>query len=789
MRYFLPAIAQYWGHTGGSTNLNEVESRRLQLLDDACQHEDSFYLCLHQMFVLHTSHPQVLHSLGGFDHQQLQGFRQMSILLMANDKLTLETVRFFAEFPVPLSILTLRAGDYPALTQLVQDFLALLGHGWEPLRTACRERGYPPFVDDMVARFGLLSPILQNILFMAVYRDMGGKDGTPATGHAIALFHANQQSYQQRLQQAKPLAPEAILAENEGLAERFRQIRRAFNDDFVCASRDQIRVPSQPVAQVELSAPVRSDSASSANYPTCSSPTSLGHLTRTQQPILSRSPSMNSGARPVMAMNSYGQVIGPLSPARQDAFTMPYSTNPQSHTFPFHAAPASVSVRRRGRPPGQSNGRRPQSRQAEGSQNNLTSHPSSNSLLPQIPNHSRPTQPGINQTTQAQTMYQQLLPPPEQQLVPIPHPQPSRVALHQAHLRSPSMRKFNAQGSEDVNLRFYQYFRRFALTPQPLHELEPTVTWQLSVPTADFRLKAADVSPSDDTPGSRCISNGSKLYRLRCVRLAPNKNSLTESEWVVAENVWPTCIYPEINRRQLEVRRRHHHNKDLPLDLTPHIQEGDNTVGVTVLRMKDEHLRTYVIAVEIIEVGELEGLLRAVQRMPASDVLSAITKSLKPIADDDDLIVVDEHTTIGITDPYTARIFDIPVRGKSCVHRECFDLMTFFETRKPAERSLDKAAPISPDDWKCPICGMDARPQTLIIDSFLQDVRKCLEKDGLLETKAILVKADGSWSAKAEKKEDPKDGREASDGGPPTNGDTKADVVTREQAVVELLGD
>lgn len=44
------------------------------------------------------------------------------------------------------------------------------------------------------------------------------------------------------------------------------------------------------------------------------------------------------------------------------------------------------------------------------------------------------------------------------------------------------------------------------------------------------------------------------------------------------------------------------------------------------------------------------------------------------------------------------------------------------------------------------------RPQTLVRDEFLMQVREELAQKGLLGTREIIVEADGSWRPKAEEK-------------------------------------
>ena len=82
----------------------------------------------------------------------------------------------------------------------------------------------------------------------------------------------------------------------------------------------------------------------------------------------------------------------------------------------------------------------------------------------------------------------------------------------------------------------------------------------------------------------------------------------------------------------------------------------------------------------------------------------------------------------------------------SCKHIECFDLDIWLHTRR-GKSSYDAGEPSLVDDWKCPICGLDARPVSLQIDDYFSAVRQKLVEDGCGNTKKIRIKADGSWTA------------------------------------------
>ena len=105
-------------------------------------------------------------------------------------------------------------------------------------------------------------------------------------------------------------------------------------------------------------------------------------------------------------------------------------------------------------------------------------------------------------------------------------------------------------------------------------------------------------------------------------------------------------------------------------------------------------------------------------------------------------MIVDDFISINLRDPFTARIFDVPARSTECIHKECFDLDTFM-------RTLLTNKPEKPAIYiRCPICRRDARPELLVIDEFLVQVRSTLAKQNQLDTiKAIRVRSDGSWTA------------------------------------------
>lgn len=185
--------------------------------------------------------------------------------------------------------------------------------------------------------------------------------------------------------------------------------------------------------------------------------------------------------------------------------------------------------------------------------------------------------------------------------------------------------------------------------------------------------------------------------------------------------------------------------KDLPLDISHYLKEGNNSLRLDLLLDRDECKKIkYFFGVEVMEIASFEDVLALVRPIPAAESRAAIQKRLTPTIDDDDLAVVTDNLTIGLVDPFTARVFDVPARSRNCDHHECFDRDTFIQTRK----SVAGPTPMV-EEWRCPVCKADARPQFLVVDQFLVEVHAELARTNRLEgAQAIHVKADGSWTLK-----------------------------------------
>ncbi|KAJ5487447.1 hypothetical protein N7530_001747 [Penicillium desertorum] len=394
-----------------------------------------------------------------------------------------------------------------------------------------------------------------------------------------------------------------------------------------------------------------------------------------------------------------------------------------------------------------------------------TNHMAQYSLPPQRPNNHYNRQHSMNLQSSASPstrMPPQGQPPPGQHFQPLPNspllplpghrapmmvnPNPTRFGLHQVDLRDP-MKKLVKRSSDgnEVETDLFTYLDTFVVHPTFVNVEQSIYTWNFSF-THDEHQKFPHVAHGKEGQYSIwTFRPGCRTIRLRCIRLPGDPNTVTEQTWSTASTFWPSVFYITVNDKELYVRRKVHNGKDLPLDITENLKAGENSVRLDMILGQDEcKTSKYVFGVEVMEVAEFDQILSLVQSISAADSRAAIKKRLSPITDDDDLAVVTDNLTIDLVDPFMARIFDVPVRSRHCNHHECFDRDTFIRTRK----SVSGPTPMV-DNWRCPICKGDARPQFLVVDQFLVEVHAQLARTNRLSgIRAIQIKVDGTWIPK-----------------------------------------
>lgn len=292
------------------------------------------------------------------------------------------------------------------------------------------------------------------------------------------------------------------------------------------------------------------------------------------------------------------------------------------------------------------------------------------------------------------------------------------------------------------DVRVLAYVIGLATNPKILSDGAHSLNEQFELDEKECALLLKGTSPSSAIPlswrfdGERALS-----YRIRCAVL-PNPNILPdESAWCVLPCSWPSTIAISTNGRLVELRRRYHWGTDSPANISRLLSPGTNTITVSRLKRSDEK-STWAIAVEIIQLDCEESITARVhaQVETAETTMSRIQEHLNGNSDPD-LEILNETLAISVTDPLMSNLIGHPVRTDKCLHLECFDLGTFICSRSGI------MAPNN--DWRCPVCGADARPPRLTTVLWMKDVVTRLAADKP-STRSILVARDGSWKAKEE---------------------------------------
>ncbi|KAF7552633.1 hypothetical protein G7046_g7349 [Stylonectria norvegica] len=333
------------------------------------------------------------------------------------------------------------------------------------------------------------------------------------------------------------------------------------------------------------------------------------------------------------------------------------------------------------------------------------------------------------------------------------------IGLHLAGIRSPRRAPADRASTSQAGGRFYQYIKELAFEPVALQPRIGLRTFSFNVSGENAsKLVSQNVTSADakSTPGpiSRYV-DGSRRYRLRVCMQPVGITAINEREWAMLPTYWPEHIMIQFNGKALETRRKQHFHTDLPLELTDYIVVGENVVKISLplvpLNIKAGF--TFFVAVEVVETQSHTSIRKHVQdmgRIPAKETVCEVRRRLKP-SGSDDIIIEGETLPVSLKDPFSAVIFDVPVRGVSCRHLECFDLETWLQTRpaKPAPvgSAREGAEPSMVDVWKCPICNLDARPNSLLVDEFFVHVRKTLVQRGEARVTKITMAADGTWKS------------------------------------------
>ncbi|KAL9620322.1 MAG: hypothetical protein Q9160_005121 [Pyrenula sp. 1 TL-2023] len=710
--------------------LNTLDQQRCKLLEDACSSNDIFYVCLHKICCSAYVAELTGYPAQNLETDHLDGVRKLEILIKPNSELSYDALAFFAEFPPSLD--ENRSEVHRRIFESVRVFLHRLSTGWDRHRQSCEERGFPLFVDEMVVLFQLNSVLLQSIVFRSMHRHITKPEDHDLNLRVEKLLEADQKAYSQRQPRPHVLSPQQLRIETHRLGQRYQQIVRAraiekqrlvgqmtnnVPSTFSTGAGENFSFRSVPAFSETYSSPQPHPSLNS--YGQAMRSASLQGLSNVQ-----RSP------RPTPYVRSYSVNQG--YPGNVPMMVSPqYQINPAIALTPIQVDPRHFVCAGNQRIPTALN----------------QPHYRHSTFLP-TPGRSQVTAP-LNAIPNASTSP---LPFSIRSSFngPAPPPSPRITRVPQADVRISRFQKLDRNGVKDAGLRLYQYFDRLKTQVKHLGNKQVSFTIGFEIPKDEWERKVSDVLASPgDTGRTRMYAHGKLLFRLRCIKFPQQTHQVVENEWVIQAQCWPKTCLVEINGYHPEIPRKDSHGKDLPLDLTPYVTPGHNSVEFSLIRDAEESTggsKSYAIAVETVAVSDDKGVRDQVARLEKETSLKLMTKALQPKDDDEELVIIDPDLSVDVVDPFSATMFNIPARGIRCLHRECFDLDNFLQTRK----SSRTGAPSAADEWKCPICGTDTRPSQLVIDGFLQHVRGELEESGGLGAKAILIHANGDWEVKAE---------------------------------------
>ena len=721
---------------------SNVEKPRLGLLRDACERNDLFYLCLHQLFCLD-------HHLRGKTFPLLQdvhrrGLGVISYLLVSNDNLSADAIDWFSKYPLPWDTLVKSHPFYQSVYGNVLRCLIRLSSHWDMLHTKCEQRGLPPIVDDLVTHFDAGGFTFQQVIFRALLRDIWKGLADTCFQRMEQIFAKNHDDVVQRSLPIQSAAARTVY--NDSILGDYQRTIMCHYQHTLQDFNSNTRVPPlSSHAAPQNDERIRSRPAN-PNMPTSrsnsismsGSQTQIGFTSSAPQRTPSRviSPSIQHAQGSPLQHYPMGNQAHPPSgspPTSASAVTATTQTVPREYPI-RHVLYSNV-------------GQNSTLQLQQPTQTSPVARPNPNIYVQASADLSVPRQRHARRPP-GQTAHK-----PSTQLVRASsnlrnsQPRPAVTALHQAPNRDPILTPEKSLREPGHDYHFFRYIKHVFISPQPFNSQKRHLKWGFNVEKhiADRLVKPTTYLKG--RPPLQIYQPGSLFCRIRCVKVEDVGKLPSQSEWAVLDNIWPANAAVVMNGTPLNMRRKVHHGKDLPIDATSYIKEGHNEISTAIVRVPENSSQSFAIGAEFIEVIEEQMIRRSLPVLAFSEARQHIlNRSVALNSDvDPDVEITRSETVVALTDPFSAQMFEVPVRGVSCRHNQCFDRDTFLATR----RGKRFHEPGEPDGFRCPICGLDARPQSLVIDNFLVHVRDGLAKKGRLDAKGIVLTQDG-WNIKEE---------------------------------------
>ncbi|KAH0259771.1 hypothetical protein KCU91_g15025, partial [Aureobasidium melanogenum] len=769
--------------------LTDADLERLGILYDATQQSDWYFIILLMLLACYSLNLPLLQSVlvhlpkdslpmfAGILGEQWEGRASLS-----NDVQV-----FISTFPKPIDELRACLTDSSFMLAIhhISSCLGQITLNLDCVLSQCRQAETLPTVQDLIVSLGIRSLLLQRATFRFLLRNTWGTDSGPMAEFAMREFMIEQQRFGMEGVQSQEMRGHQQNIYRTIFHQHVRSTHFPHTHSNQTTNPAGIILSTATTTQQPAPAPtVTATSMTQSHCPhpgqnhiqpsrQARAPIPIGAGLQAAQMEAQRQMQMQRGLQ-MQQMRARAQV---QSLAQAQTSQPPFPAHFSNHTQGASLAASAFFQNPSGTFPAQFQQGATTLPHQSVRQNNNSPHDAAQmqalmmyqqEMLPQqpiLPSNSLSAPPLASQMPRPRQSRSnpplRLFFPGQNPAIPQPaHPDYRRSALHQAHLRSPVLVPKNPDTPASSN-DLYRRVAGFALPPhrlttKPVQE----ISFQLS-PQAISRLLKVKSSPDGDPPVGE-INTNSLMLRLRCCEVAPSQPLLAENKWVLLDGSWPVQAYFAINKTPLEPRRKLHHGKYLPIDVTHCISSETNKLVVRINRSKyDKSPFNYAVAVEVVGFASRSDIREACMKrlVPPEQILDSIKKSLT--SSDDDLII-QSNLTLHLYEPFSnARIFDLPVRGFDCLHKQAFDLDVFLDTRLEQQSQPRKARISKVDAWKCPICKADCRPQSLVVDGFLMAVRDSLAARNMLKTRAINIESDGSWTPVQEAHDDEETDEEA----------------------------
>ena len=194
--------------------------------------------------------------------------------------------------------------------------------------------------------------------------------------------------------------------------------------------------------------------------------------------------------------------------------------------------------------------------------------------------------------------------------------------------------------------------------------------------------------------------------------------------------LWPATVTATVNNFQdvfkiLPPKFGHHRKEAVQKNIEdlgrPSFNEARLVCEGNVEPGMSEHIK-YMMAVVVTSTKSVEDLVRDVRRLTAAEANAQDRHILKTLYEryvqlqSNDLLIASnfEGDIVSTRCPLTLSEIQVPVRGGSCMHLQCYDLAAYVDVNHKM-RNVEKR-------WKCPVCNRTVKPEDLVVDTLFQEV-------------------------------------------------------------------